>query len=131
MNRRSTLDRENIPAGQLGGEGAQHAPLNRTDFVGVERIRCTYAGWTLDRYVPDGFHYFVTNPVISRRYTAAASPLPGAGAPLRELRQHGCLLHVFRPNSYRDGPMILVYEVSNADSTSTATRSRDCTAPST
>ena len=48
----------------------------------------------------------------------------------RELRRDGCLLHVFRPNDHRDGPIIRIYEVSDTDSTSAAALSPDCIAPS-
>ena len=96
----------------------------------MERNTLTRDGWTLDQYVDDGFHYFVTNPGISGTFSTQPRRYPAQARFYRELRRDGCLLHVFRPDSYRDGPVIRVYEVSDPDSTSAAARSPDCTAPS-
>jgi hypothetical protein len=96
----------------------------------MERTTLTHDGLTLDQYVDDGFHYFVTNPGISGTFSAQPRRYPTQARFYRELRLDGCLLHVFRPSSYRDGPVIRIYEVSDPDSTSAAARSPDCTAPS-
>ena len=120
----------NVPPGSDLVKELKTAPLDDTDLHWMERNTLTRDGWTLDRYVDNGFHYFVTNPGISGTYSTQPRRYPTQARFYRELRQDGCLLHVFRPSSYRDGPVIRVYEVSDLDSTSAAARSPDCTAPS-
>ena len=120
----------NVPAGSDLAKELKTAPLDHTDLHWMERNTLTRDGWTLDRYVDDGFHYFVTNPGISGTYSTQPRRYPAQARFYRELRRAGCLLHVFRPDSSRDGPVIRVYEVSDPDSTSAAARSPDCTAPS-
>ncbi|HKA93276.1 MAG TPA: glycosyltransferase family 39 protein, partial [Acidimicrobiia bacterium] len=117
----------NVPAGSALVKELKTAPLNDTDLHWMERNTLTRDGWTLDHYVDDGFHYFVTNPGISGNFSTQPRRYPVQARFYRELRQDGCLLHVFRPNSYRDGPVIRVYEVSDPDGTSAAARSADCT----
>jgi hypothetical protein len=53
----------------------------------------------------------VTNAGISRAYTTQPRRYPAQAFLYRELRQEGCLLHVFRPDAHRDGPVIRVYEL--------------------
>ena len=120
----------NVPPGSELVKELKTAPLDDTDLHWMERNTLTRDGWTLDRYVDDGFHYFVTNPGISGNFSTQPRRYPVQAHFYRELRRDGCLLHVFRPDSYRDGPVIRVYEVSDPDSTSAAARSPDCTAPS-
>jgi hypothetical protein len=120
----------NVPPGSELVKELKTAPLDDTDLHWMERNTLTRDGWTLDRYVDDGFHYFVTNPGISGNFSTQPRRYPVQARFYRELRRDGCLLHVFRPNSNRDGPVIRVYEVSDPDSTSAAARSPDCTAPS-
>jgi 4-amino-4-deoxy-L-arabinose transferase-like glycosyltransferase len=115
----------NIPPGSTLVKDHNTAPLDGTDVHWVERNPVTHAGWTLDQYVDNGFHYFVTNPVTSRRFSAQHHRYPAQVRFYRELRQDGCVLHVFHPTSYRDGPVILVYEVSNAAAAGTL-RPRVC-----
>jgi hypothetical protein len=107
-------------------KGHNTAPLDGTDVHWVERNTLTHDGWTLDQYVDNGFQYFVTNRGISGRFSAQPHRYPAQARFYRELRQDGCLLHVFHPTSYRDGPVIRVYEVIDRD-TSAPARSRDCT----
>ena len=59
----------------------------------------------------DGFLYFVTNARISGAYTPQPRRYPAQALLYRELRHEACLLHVFRPNAHRDGPVIRVYEL--------------------
>jgi 4-amino-4-deoxy-L-arabinose transferase-like glycosyltransferase len=120
----------NIPPGSRLVKELKTAPLDHTSLHWMERNTLTRDGWTLDRYVDDGFHYFMTNSGISGTYVSQPRRYPAQAHFYRELRQDGCLLHVFRPTSSRDGPVIRVYEVSDPDSTSAAARSPDCTAPS-
>jgi Dolichyl-phosphate-mannose-protein mannosyltransferase len=120
----------NVPPGSALVKELKTAPLDDTDLHWMERNTLTRDGWTLDQYVDDGFHYFVTNPGISGTFSTQPRRYPVQARFYRELRRDGCLLHVFRPDSYRDGPVIRVYEVSDPDSTSAAARSPDCTAPS-
>ncbi len=120
----------NVPPGSALVKELKTAPLDDTDLRWMERNTLTRDGWTLDQYVDDGFHYFVTNPGISGTFSTQPRRYPVQARFYRELRRDGCLLHVFRPDSYRDGPVIRVYEVSDPDSTSAAARSPDCTAPS-
>jgi hypothetical protein len=89
------------------------APLDDTDLRWMERFSLPYGGWTLDRYRLDGFRYFVTNAGISGAYTTQPRRYPTQALLYRELRQQGCLLHVFRPDAHRDGPVIRVYELSS------------------
>jgi hypothetical protein len=117
-----------IPPGSALVKGHNTAPLGGTDVHWVEQNTLTHNPWTLDRYADNGFHYFVTNPGISGRFSAQPHRYPAQVRFYRELRQHGCLLHVFHPTSYRDGPVIRVYEVSDPDA-SAAARLPDCTAP--
>jgi len=119
----------NIPPGSALVKDHNTAPLDGTDVHWVERNTLTHGGWTLDQYVDNGFHYFVTNPGISGKFSAQPHRYPAQARVYRELRHDGCLLHVFHPTSYRDGPVIRVYELTDPD-TSAAARSRDCTAPS-
>ena len=119
-----------VPPGSALVKELKTAPLEDTDVHWMERNTLTRDGWTLDHYVDDGFHYFVTNPGISGTYSTQPRRYPVQARFYRELRDDGCLLHVFRPGSYRDGPVIRVYEVTDPDSTSAAARSPDCTAPS-
>jgi predicted membrane-bound mannosyltransferase len=119
-----------IPAGSALVKELKTAPLDHTDVHWMERNTLTHDGWTLDRYLDDGFHYFVTNPGISGTYSTQPRRYPTQARFYRELRNDGCLLHVFRPSANRDGPVIRVYEVVDSDSTSAAALSPDCTAPS-
>jgi hypothetical protein len=89
------------------------APLDDTDLRWMSRFSLPYGGWTLDRYRLDGFRYFVTNAGISGAYTTQPRRYPAQALLYRELRQQGCLLHVFRPDARRDGPVIRVYELSS------------------
>jgi hypothetical protein len=119
-----------VPPGSTVVKELKTAPLDHTNLHWLERDTLTRDGWTLDRYVDDGYRYFVTNSGISSPFTSKPWRYPAQARFYRELRRDGCLLHVFHPDSYRDGPRIRIYEVSNADSTSAAARSPDCTAPS-
>ena len=135
---RSSVDRSrisgsneaNVPSGSALVKELKTAPLDDTDIHWLERTTLTRDGWTLDHYVDDGYRYFVTNPGISGTYTTQPRRYPTQALFYRELRRDGCLLHVFRPDAHRDGPVIRVYEVSDFDSASAAARSPDCTAPS-
>ena len=120
----------NIPPGSTLVKELKTAPLDNTDVHWMERTTLARDGWTLDQYVDNGFHYFVTNPGISGTFSSQPRRYPVQARFYRELRQDGCLLHVFRPGSSRDGPVIRVYEVTEPDNTSAAARSPDCTAPS-
>jgi len=120
----------NIPPGSTLVKELKTAPLDNTAVHWMERHTLAGVGWTLDQYVDNGFHYFVTNSGISGTYSTQPHRYPVQARFYRELRHDGCLLHVFRPGSNRDGPLIRVYEVSDPDSTSAAARSPDCTAPS-
>ena len=90
------------------------APLNDTDLRWKSRFSLPYGGWTLARYRRDGFQYFVTNASISGAYTTQPRHYPVQARLYRELRQQACLLHVFRPDANRDGPVIRVYELRPA-----------------
>jgi hypothetical protein len=120
----------NIPPGSTLAKELKTAPLNNTNIHWLERTTLTRDGWTLDRYLDDGYRYFVTNPGISGTFSSQPRRYPAQARFYRQLRQDGCLLHVFRPGSSRDGPVIRIYEVPDPDSTSAAARSPDCTAPS-
>ncbi len=120
----------NLPPGSDVVKELKTAPLDDTDLHWLERTTLPHDGWTLDRYLDDGFRYFVTNAGISGTYTTQPRRYPAQALLYRELRSYGCLRHEFRPDSYRDGPVIRVYELSEADTTSAAARSPDCTAPS-
>jgi hypothetical protein len=102
----------NVPEDSSVVRELKTAPLNHTDFRWMSRFSLPYAGWTLDRYRLDGFRYFVTNAGISGAYTTQPRRYPAQALLYRELRQQGCLLHVFRPDAHRDGPVIRVYELS-------------------
>lgn len=120
----------NIPPGSTLAKELKTAPLNNTNIHWLERTTLTRDGWTLDQYLDDGYHYFVTNPGISGTFSSQPRRYPAQARFYRELRRDGCLLHVFRPNDHRDGPIIRIYEVSDTDSTSAAALSPDCIAPS-
>jgi hypothetical protein len=120
----------NVPAGSDLAKELKTAPLDNTDLHWMEHSTLSGTGWTVDQFVDKGFHYFVTNPGISGYYTAQPRRYPVRARFYQDLRRDGCLLHVFRPSSSRDGPVIRVYEVPDLDSTSAAARSPDCAAPS-
>jgi 4-amino-4-deoxy-L-arabinose transferase-like glycosyltransferase len=120
----------NIPPGSVLVKELKTAPLNNTDIHWLEQNTLTRDGWTLEHYLDDGYRYFVTNPGISGTYTTQPRRYPAQAEFYRQLRRNGCLLHVFRPNANRDGPIIRIYEVLDSDSNSAAARSPDCTAPS-
>jgi len=119
-----------IPPGSALVKELKTAPLDHTNVHWMERHTLAGDGWTLDQYVDHGFRYFVTNPGISGTYSSQPHRYPVQARFYRALRRDGCLLHVFRPGSNRDGPVIRVYEVSDSDSTSAAALSPDCIAPS-
>jgi Dolichyl-phosphate-mannose-protein mannosyltransferase len=121
----------NIPPGSALVKEHKTAPLDGTDVHWIEPNTRTHDGWTLDQYVDNGFRYFVINPTISGTFSGQPRRYPTQARFYSELRQDGCLLHVFRPSAYRDGPVIRVYKVSHLNSPSAAARSPDCTAPST
>jgi 4-amino-4-deoxy-L-arabinose transferase-like glycosyltransferase len=103
---------QNVPEDSSVVRELKTAPLDDTDFRWMERFSLPYGGWTLDRYRLDGFRYFVTNAGISGAYTTQPRRYRAQALLYRELRQQGCLLHVFRPDVRRDGPVIRVYELS-------------------
>jgi 4-amino-4-deoxy-L-arabinose transferase-like glycosyltransferase len=102
---------KNLPEDSRVVRELKTAPLNDTDLRWASRFSLPYGGWTLDRYRLDGFQYFVTNASISGAYTTQPRHYPSEALLYRQLRQQGCLLHVFRPNAHRDGPFIRVYEL--------------------
>ena len=120
----------NIPPGATLAKELKTAPLDGTRIHWLERNTLAGDGSTLDRYLDDGYQYFVINSGISGTFATQPRRYPMQARFYRELRRDGCLLHVFRPGSNRDGPVIRVYEVSDPDSTSAAALSPDCTAPS-
>ena len=101
----------NVPEDSSVVRELKTAPLDHTDLRWMSRFSLPYGGWTLDRYRVDGFRYFVTNAGISGAYTTQPRRYPAQALLYRELRQQGCLLHVFRPDALRDGPVIRVYEL--------------------
>jgi len=101
----------NVPEDSSVVRELKTAPLDHTDLRWMSRFSLPYGGWTLDRYRLDGFRYFVTNAGISGAYTTQPRRYPAQALLYRELRQQGCLLHVFRPDALRDGPVIRVYEL--------------------
>jgi 4-amino-4-deoxy-L-arabinose transferase-like glycosyltransferase len=103
---------KNVPEDSLVVRELKTAPLNDTDLRWRSRFSLPYGGWTLDRYRLDGFRYFITNASISGAYMRHPRQYPAQALLYRELRQQACLLHVFRPNAHRDGPVIRVYELS-------------------
>ena len=102
---------KNVPEDSSVVRELKTAPLNHTDLRWMSRFSLPYGGWTLDRYRLDGFQYFVTNAGISGAYTTQPRRYPAQALLYRELRHEACLLHVFRPNAHRDGPVIRVYEL--------------------
>jgi 4-amino-4-deoxy-L-arabinose transferase-like glycosyltransferase len=102
---------KNVPEDSSVVRELKTAPLNDTDLRWKSRFSLPYGGWTLDRYRLDGVQYFVTNASISGAYTTQPRHYPSEALLYRELRQQGCLLHVFRPTALRDGPTIRVYEL--------------------
>jgi hypothetical protein len=102
---------QNVPEDSSVVRELKTAPLDDTDLHWMERFSLPYGGWTLDRYRLDGFRYFVTNAGISGAYTTQPHRYPAQALLYRELRQQACLLHVFRPDAHRDGPVIRVYEL--------------------
>jgi len=102
---------KNVPEDSSVVRELKTAPLDDTDLRWMSRFSLPYGGWTLDRYRLDGFRYFVTNAGISGAYTSQPRRYPAQALLYRELRQQGCLLHVFRPDAHRDGPVIRVYEL--------------------
>jgi 4-amino-4-deoxy-L-arabinose transferase-like glycosyltransferase len=103
----------NVPEDSSVVRELKTAPLDDTDLRWMERFSLPYGGWTLDRYRLDGFRYFVTNAGISGAYTTQPRRYPVQALLYRELRQQACLLHVFRPDAHRDGPVIRVYVLSS------------------
>ena len=104
---------KNVPEDSSVVRELKTAPLDDTDLRWMSRFSLPYGGWTLDRYRLDGFRYFVTNAGISGAYTTQPRRYPAQALLYRELRHQGCLLHVFRPDARRDGPVIRVYELSS------------------
>ena len=104
---------KNVPEDSSVVRELKTAPLDDTDLRWMSRFSLPYGGWTLDRYRLDGFRYFVTNAGISGAYTTQARRYPAQALLYHELRQQACLLHVFRPDAHRDGPVIRVYELSS------------------
>lgn len=102
---------ENVPEDSAVVRELKTAPLDNTDLRWMSRFSLPYGGWTLDRYRLDGFRYFVTNAAISAAYTTQPRRYPAQARLYRELRLQSCLLHEFRPNAHRDGPIIRVYEL--------------------
>jgi hypothetical protein len=104
---------KNVPEDSSVVRELKTAPLDNTDLRWMSRFSLPYGGWTLDRYRLEGFRYFVTNAGISSAYTTQPRRYPAQALLYRELRQQGCLLHVFRPDAHRDGPVIRVYDLSS------------------
>jgi hypothetical protein len=69
------------------------------------------SGGTLDQYRADGVQYLISNAAISAAYRLQRRPSPTEAAFYRQLRQESCLLHEFRPDAHRYGPVIRVWEL--------------------
>jgi Dolichyl-phosphate-mannose-protein mannosyltransferase len=102
---------KNVPEDSSVVREVKTAPLNDTDLRWRSRFALPNGGWTLHRYRLDGFQYFVTNAGVSGAYTTQPRRYPAQARLYRQLRQQACLLHVFRPDAARDGPIIRVYEL--------------------
>ncbi len=87
------------------------APLNWMHLRVKYRPALPLGGWTLDRYRHRGFRYLMTDAGVSGPYTTQPRRYPREAAFYRQLRDQACLLHEFRPNSHRGGPVIRLYEL--------------------
>jgi hypothetical protein len=87
------------------------APLNWMHLRVTYRPALPLDGWTLARYRRRGFRYLMTDAGVSGAYTTQPHRYPREAAFYRQLRAQACLLHEFRPNSHRGGPVIRVYEL--------------------
>jgi 4-amino-4-deoxy-L-arabinose transferase-like glycosyltransferase len=90
------------------------APLNWMHLRVTYRPALPLDGWTLDRYRRHGFQYVMTNAGVSGPYTTQPHRYPREAAFYRDLGRQACLLHEFRPNSHRDGPVIRLYALPPA-----------------
>jgi 4-amino-4-deoxy-L-arabinose transferase-like glycosyltransferase len=100
-----------VPPGSTVVRELKTAPLQGTDLRVTYRFALPNDGWTLDRYRRHGFEYLMTDAGISSPYTTQPRRYPRQARFYRELRHHACLVHEFRPNSYRGGPLIRVFEL--------------------
>lgn len=100
-----------VPAGSTVARELKTAPLKGTKLRETYRPALPIGGWTLDRYRRDGVQYLVTNAGMSGPYTTQPRRYPREARFYRQLRHQACLLHEFRPNAQRGGPVIRVYEL--------------------
>lgn len=106
---------KHLPPGSTVVRELKTAPLGGTDLRVTYHSPLPIGGWTIDRYRIDGFQYLITGAGVSGPYTTQPEHYPREAAFYRELRRQGCLVHEFRPNSHRGGPIIRVYELAPGD----------------